>query len=224
MFKKLCILFMLIGVLFLASSSYAIPVTGSSSGIFINPAGPGGMFTTGAGTDHFTWGTGPSWLDFSGNSFSVETGEVFGFGTISFHNGANLVGTSADNVDLDVTLSFTSLSGLEQDFSYNLGLINTLNTYDPYASADFVTFPSSIPHTFITTGGMNYTLEFLGFGNISGSGFSTVNSFHVLEGKGASAELLGRVTASSVPEPATILLLGSGLFGVIALRKRIKKN
>ena len=34
----------------------------------------------------------------------------------------------------------------------------------------------------------------------------------------------GSVTSTRVPEPSTMLLLGSGLFGVVALRKKIKKN
>ena len=40
-----------------ASFAHAIPIAGSSTGIFTNPIGPGGMIVTGVGTNSFTWGT-----------------------------------------------------------------------------------------------------------------------------------------------------------------------
>ena len=225
--KSMLMFFMSIGILLFASSSYAIPIAGSSSGIFINPLGPAGMVTTGVGTSSFTWGTsaywntGPSSLNFAGNSFSVGTDDVFSFGSLTYFNGTILLGSQADSVDLNVTLSLTTPSGIEEDFIYDLGLINTPNTSDPYASADYVNLPSSMPGSFFTIDGVNYTLEFMGFGNITGSGFSTIDRFHVREGSIASADLLGRVTAAeTVPEPSVILLFVSGLAGLVMYRRK----
>ncbi len=224
--KSKLMFFMSLGVLLLASNSYAIPIVGSSSGIFTNPSGPAGMVTTGVGTDSFTWGnpgswgTGPSSLGFGGNSFSVDTGVLFSFGSLTYFNGTIASGSQADAVDLSVTLSLTEPSGIEEDFVYDLGLINTPNSGSPSDNADYVSWSSSIPDSYFTVDGVSYTLEFMGFGNISGSGFTTIDGFNVLEGASASADLFGRVTAAPVPEPSTILLFGSGLAGLVMYRRK----
>lgn len=216
-----------ISALVFAANINAIPIAGGSSGDFINPTGPSGMVVTGVGTDSFTWGTGangspPSSLGYTGNLFSVETDDVFSFGTLTYFNGTIFADTGANSVDLDVTLTLTNPSGIVEDFLYSMSLINTLNTSDPNASADIVNLPGIQPESFFTVGGINYTLEFVGFGAISGDGFTTVDQFHVLEGFSASAEMLGRITVATaaIPEPATLLLFGSGLLGLSLIRRK----
>jgi hypothetical protein len=207
------------------SAAYAIPIEGGSSGVFTNPTGPSGMVTSGAGTDTFTWGIGnpPSSLNFSGSTFAVETDQLFSFGTLSYHNGTITANTGADSVNLNILLSLTNPAGIDETFVYNLSLINTPNTTDPLASADYIYLPSTLPDAVFSVGSLDYTLEFVGFGSISGSGYSTVESFHVLEGSAASAQLLGRVTVSSVPEPASMALMCLGLAG-LSVSKRRKKT
>src|SRR5467141_2566843 len=113
----------------------ALPIAGSSSGVFQNPAGPVGMLVTGVGTNVFTWGDGapPSSLYF---------------------NGAIAGGTQADSVDLAILLSFTDPAGVSQNFTYLLGLVNTTNVVgEPVASADIVQFPSALPTETFNVGG-----------------------------------------------------------------------
>lgn len=154
---------------------------------------------------------------------------MFSFGTLSYYNGTIDAGTGADAVDLNVTASFTAPSGITGSFLYNLGLINTPNVSDPNANADFVQFQTTIPSNTFISNGIEYTLEFLGFGSISEDGFTTVNAFHVLEGARAKAELYGRITESvipAVPEPETyaMLLVGIGLIGFQLHRQKRTKD
>lgn len=229
--KKFSLALTPIAMLFFSANLYAQAVAGSSSGSFINPTGPGGMLTSGVGTPSFSWGDGsafgspPSSLAFTGGAFSSSVNTPFSFGTLSYYNGTILLGTEATGVDLSVLLNFTTPSGVNQSFNYTLGLINTPNVGTPAEQADIVQFQTTFPSSSFTYGGVNYTMEFLGIGSITGSGYSTINQFHVLEGASANAELLGRITAQTapVPEPETYAMLLAGL-GLLSFAAKRKKN
>jgi hypothetical protein len=131
----------LLSILLIASGALAIDFNGTSSGTFINPVGPSGMVTTGVGTSAFTWGTGvnspPSSLGFTGGTFTGFYDQEFSFGTLTYFNGTIASGSEANAVTLDALLTFTLPSGITQNFNFPLGLINTPNTTDPNASADY---------------------------------------------------------------------------------------
>jgi hypothetical protein len=230
----MCLSTVFVVVLF-ASAVFADDFAGTSSGVFVNPTGPAGMVTTGVGSSFFTWGDGtafgspPSSLQFTGTLFSGLFEAEFSFGTLSYFNGTIAGGTEANSVDLLTTLAFTLPPGITQDFSFLFQLINTPNTTDPAASADIVQLGTAFdPTSSFTGGGTEYFLQFTRFGNVGPGGFITgVDEFHVLEGQTASAQVFGKLTSSpvnpEVPEPCTMLLLGSGLAGLVGLRRKLKK-
>lgn len=213
--------------LFVGANQALADFMGSSAGVFLNPVGPATMVTTGTGTSSFTWGNGapPSSLSFAGGAFSTPGESLFTVGTLTYYNGAIVAGTQADMVDLYLTLAFTNPAGIIENFNYTLGLINTLNTGDPIASADYVTLPS-VSNTVFTAGGIDYTLR-LEFGNFSGASFGGPNEFRVLEGQTASVQILGNITTNLAGVPdggSTLTMLGLALASLAAVRRQSRKG
>ena len=205
--KSLIILIFLLYFVCVADAAY---FKGESSGIFINPT-PENAVVSGVGTNHFTWGVGynspPSSLTFTGEKIDVEPGEIFSVGTLTFFNGMIYMGTEAETVDLKITISLTTPSGITKDFTYTLHLINTPNVGTPEENADKVFLPASFPKETFTVDGIEYTLSIIGFGQIDGNGYiSTIGSFNVLEGESAKAQLFAIITCTGckVPEGGPI--------------------
>jgi len=217
-----CLAFATMTVLLLFSSASAQQVTGAASGIFVSPIGPSGMVVTGVGTNSFTWGTpdttpNPNNLTFTGQTFIAASGVPFVVGTtLDYYNGSIVPGTHADFVDLQISLAFTDTAGISENFQYSLELIGTLNTDDPVASADYVKLPTTFAPRVFNSGGLEYTLQILGFAVPAQSGFDFIDEFFVFENASASAALVASVTI--VPEPISLLGLAGGLAGLAGLR------
>jgi len=204
-------------------SASAALFQGTGSGVFDNPAGPSGFAVTGVGTSQFTWGISsmPSALDYTGRSFDIDENGRFVFGTLNYFNGNIDGGTGATSVDLNVGLNFTSPFTNTENFTFNLGLINTQNSTDPNSSADIVNFDNTVPSNFFSSGGIDFTLEFIGFGTLTGSGFTIKDSFRVLETESATVDLVGRITSTPTPVPGAVWLFSSGLIALVAIRRRL---
>ena len=211
----------------------ASPFQGTSSGIFANPTGSSKMTTTGVGTNQFTWGTPTgvnghdtaSSFGYAGKLFNVDENDAFVLGSLTYFNGTIKSATGAKTVDLDISLDFTAPAGIDGQFTFDLGLINTTNSKDSISSADIVNIDNNAIYNYFSYEGIDYTLEFLGFGALTGEGFSVDKSFSVIENESARIDLLGRITStpSAVPVPAAIWLFGSSIIGFVAIRKNIKK-
>ena len=143
---------------------------GNSTASFINPGSSTAVFS-GVGTNAFAWGSGQSsQLSFTPKPFNPKPNEVFAIGTLDFFNGSIVSGTGLSSVDLLLDLTFDNATENNQQTIAGLSLINTPNTSDPVASADFVSFSS---------GGFNST-------------------FNVLEGESASADIFARFVSVTV--------------------------
>jgi hypothetical protein len=76
-----------------------------------------------------------------------------------------------------------------------------------------VFLPASFPTVTFELGGVEYTLNFIGFGTVTGQGFSRTSSFHVFEGAEASATLFGSITQACVTKNADPVRERIGAFG-----------
>jgi hypothetical protein len=145
---------------------------GTSTGSFVNPS-PLTAVVSGVGTNNFAWGIGQpssSRLSFTPKLFNPKPNEVFSIGKIDYFNGTIATRTGASSVNLLLDFTFDNAMENNQQLSAGLSLINTPNTSDPLASADFVSF---------TSGGFT-------------------SAFNVLEGSSASAELFARFVSGTV--------------------------
>ena len=101
---------LLVGLLF-SSGVYALPIEGSSTGVFSSVVGPT-TWVTGLGTSTLTTGqqadsVGRNSWSFTGQSFSTDTETIFKLGTLSYFNGTTFTGTDITGFDLTTALNFT---------------------------------------------------------------------------------------------------------------------
>lgn len=157
---------------------------GTDTGVFVNPS-PATAVVSGVGTNSFSWGSGmpdQSSLTFIGGNFDTTPNTPFKLGTLIFHNGTISSGTGADSVGFNIAVNFDNVPEKNLVLNTIFNIVNTLNTADPIASADYVSI-----------GDYGYT-------------------FNVLEGATASADIFAKLSTGLTALPSGALPSGAELF------------
>jgi hypothetical protein len=222
---------------FFVSPSYAL-ILESISGSWDNPVG-GDPTTVNYSTARVAYGSGlesrilygspaggyQGGLGFTGAPAPsvFDVGDIFELGQLRHLNTPTLLGTAINGVDMLLSMSFTDPVGAAVNFGFSLSLLNTLNVGGGSLDNDFLYFPAFFAAETFVVDGKRYALELIGFGPDSSS---LLSQLQTSENAWSCASLWGRITSAPVapvPEPATLILLGSGVLVLAGARIRLKK-
>ena len=176
--------------------------------------------------DQIRWGLALPGDDQSGLGFTgaappdltVNIDEEFEIGQLRHFNTPILVLSGPLSVDLGITLEFSDPVGVNQSFDFTFAIVENNNALLPPGSDDVISFSSSFANETFDIGGVDHTLELLGF-KINGN---LLKEFRSPEDSTSNAVLVARI--NPVPEPSTMFLVALGLGGLMMSYPRKSKK
>ena len=199
-----------------ASEAKADPVTFSTSGIFNCDILGAGQTCSGGGTNAITLAnpTGSITITFVGTpSTTVNTPTFASFG--SFQVAVTGTGMGASNIPFALTI--TQISPIPGSQSIPAIFSGAFTANSGIGQITFQVFPSNITVT-ANIGGILFSIlpsqrDIALVPPVTNNGVTTVQGF-----------ISGSASPGAIPEPATMLLLGTGLAGIAGMVRRRSKS
>ena len=222
----------LVGFAGLPSVAFAIPVAGSSSGLFSNPTcvSPPNTCTVVGGT-LFRYGDSPagfSSLSVAGNAaIAGNTNFSPSVGTLTWTNNIDISAAAGNafGIDLTLTLALTAPPG-GGSVGGPIGIVESLT---PFIDLGFIQIPTGLDPDTLTLPDLSAAVITL----LHSAGTLTINNFQYsgdansglsgliwTVGEGNTRSINISADFSNVPEPGTLGLIGVGLLGLSAMRRR----
>ena len=163
---------------------------------------------------HF-WFNGVGSVD-GGPAAPVTLGTAFSLGSFTYTNERTILSGGIVDIDFQMDLTLDGLSLLP--IEYQLQINNTVNGgRNSFDTARILSGPDNIA---FSLDGAQYLLSFNGFSRDGGLTFETMAN--LAERGQTTAQIYATITATAIPVPAAIWLMGSGLLALFGFARSKK--